>query len=94
MCRKDINWCLALLTCNDEQFFGFDRIGSSYTTDFMAFRAWNLHFVFHLICNLCRRACVAVFCEEKDLEHKKIQKGEKEQLIVGKKADLQNADKE
>eukprot|EP00913_Durusdinium_trenchii_P013441 g12621.t1 len=36
----------------------------------------------------------SVFCEEKDLEHKKIQKGEKEQLIVGKKADLQNADKE
>ena len=32
--------------------------------------------------------------QEKDLEHKKVKKGEKEQETVSKKADLQNADKE
>lgn len=32
--------------------------------------------------------------QEKDLEHKKASKLEKEQLIVGKKSDLQDAEKE
>lgn len=44
--------------------------------------------------NLKSEMAILKVQQEKDVEHKKVQKGEKEQEIVGKHADLQNADKE
>eukprot|EP00435_Cladocopium_sp_Y103_P058578 s1388_g20.t1 len=44
--------------------------------------------------NLKSEMAILKVQQEKDVEHKKAQKGEKEQEIVGKHADLQNADKE
>mmetsp|Transcript_88285 Transcript_88285/g.140398 ORF Transcript_88285/g.140398 Transcript_88285/m.140398 type:complete len:651 (+) Transcript_88285:48-2000(+) len=44
--------------------------------------------------NLKSEMAILKVQQEKDVEHKKAQKGEKEQQIVGKHADLQNADKE